>query len=886
MSVVFGDVNGDGKADLIVATGLTNSVSLLLGNGNGTFQANQTFATSYASSAVATGDFNGDGRLDLAVVNGGSVSNTGSILLNSMTGNFTGQIYTLTTAATTSLAFTGLPSAANAGAALPFTLTALDPSNHPVTSYTGTVHFSSTDSGASSVIPADYTFTPADGGVHVFTSGAVLVTSGVQTLTAFDTAFNALNGSASVLVQPAALAHFSVSAPTGVLPNTAFDFTVMALDRFGNTITGYTGTVGFASSDPQALLPGNTTLTNGVGIFSATLKTAGKQTVTATDTGNAAVMGGAAVNAVNPSGVGPVVQSITRMTPAGPVTNAGSVIYMVTFSQAVTGVNVGDFDVTLTGTATGALTNVTPLSGSVYAVTVSGLSGAGTLALDLVDNGSIFNLAGNPLTHQNAPAAFQVQQTFAVGYGPSAVALGDVNGDGNPDLVVAKGGSNTLSVLLGNGNGTFQAQQTFATGTKPYSLAVGDVNGDGKADLIATNYGDNTVSVLLSNGNGTFQAQRTFATGDKPRSVAVGDVTGDGKDDLIVGNYGTNTISLLLGNGNGAFQTQQTFTTGNDPSSLALGDLNGNGKADLVVANAGSNTVSVLLSNANGTFQTQQTFAVGNDPISVAVADVNGDGKTDIVVADKAYAVSVLLGNGNGTFQAQQTFPTGAFAHSMVVGDVNGDGKPDLVVPNEGRYVSGHTVSVLLGDGNGTFQTQQTIDTGYFPISVALGDVNGDGKPDLVVGNVVGNTIAVLLNSNKGNFTGQIYTLTTGATTNLAISGLPSAATAGSSLTFTLTALDPSTNPVPGYTGTVHFSTTDSGPRAVLPADYTFVPSDHGVHVFTSVQILVSSGVQTLTASDTAITALTASAARIGHSRGGHAICDQRPCRSLAKNGV
>ena len=137
---------------------------------------------------------------------------------------------------------------------MPFTLTALDASNNVVAGYTGTVHFSTTDTGAGAVVPADYTFVPADGGVHVFTAGAILVSSGIQTITASDTAIDALSASASVSVLPAAATHFAVIAPTAVLPNTAFNFTVTALDPFGNTATGYTGTVDFASSDSQALL--------------------------------------------------------------------------------------------------------------------------------------------------------------------------------------------------------------------------------------------------------------------------------------------------------------------------------------------------------------------------------------------------------------------------------------------------------------------------------------------------------------------------------------------------------------------------------------------------------------------------------------------------------
>ena len=213
----------------------------------------------------------------------------------------------------------------------------------------------------------------------------------------------------------------------------------------------------------------------------------------------------------------PFVQSINRALPAGPVTTASSVSYTVTFSEAVTGVVPADFQLALTGTVAATLTQVTPVSASVYTVTVSSITGIGTLELNLVDNNSIHDLAGNPLTQQNAAPAFNTPPILAVGSAPYSAVLGDLNGDGKLDLVVANEGNNTVSVLLGNGNGTFQAQQTFATGTSPDSVAVADFNGDGKPDLVVANVGSNTVSVLLGNGNGTFQPQQTFADRQRAR---------------------------------------------------------------------------------------------------------------------------------------------------------------------------------------------------------------------------------------------------------------------------------------------------------------------------------------------------------------------------------
>ncbi len=169
----------------------------------------------------------------------------------------------------------------------------------------------------------------------------------------------------------------------------------------------------------------------------------------------------------------PYVVSINRASPPAAITNASSVSYAVTFSEAVSGVNLSDFQLALGGTVAATLTQVTPVSGSVYTVTVSGITGNGTLGLNLVDNGSIHDQAGNPLTQQNALAAFQEPQFFVAGADPFSAVLGDVTGGGKVDLVTANFGGNSVSVLLGNGNGTFQTQQTFATGSRPQGGGTG-----------------------------------------------------------------------------------------------------------------------------------------------------------------------------------------------------------------------------------------------------------------------------------------------------------------------------------------------------------------------------------------------------------------------------
>ena len=289
-------------------------------------------------------------------------------------------------------------------------------------------------------------------------------------------------------------------------------------------------------------------------------------------------------------------------------------------------------------------------------------------------------------------------------------------------------------------------------------MKVGDVNGDGTPDLVVADTSVDTVSVLLGNGDGTFQLPQTFATGSQPTAVTLGDMNGDGKLDVAVANVQNNSVSVLLGNGDGTFQTAKTFATGSyqtSPSSVALGDVNGDGTLDLVVASFTSGTVSVLMGTRDGTFTSPQTLATGNAPFSVALGDVNGDGKLDLAVTNIGdNTVTVLLGNGDGTFGAQQTFATGHGPFSLALGDVNGDGTLDLAVTNE----SSNTVSVLLGNGDGTFAAQQTFATGHGPFSLALGDMDGDGRPDLAVANTYSGTVSVRLNNNSPRV-GVVFTL-------------------------------------------------------------------------------------------------------------------------------
>ncbi len=383
--------------------------------------------------------------------------------------------------------------------------------------------------------------------------------------------------------------------------------------------------------------------------------------------------------------------------------------------------------------------------GSAHSIIVADVNGDGKLDLLLATYTGAGVLLGNgDGTFQT------VRSYSSSAYDASSLAVGDLNGDGTPDLVVAyqqlseTTQEGAVVVFLGNGAGYFQATRSYDSGgIHAAGVALADVNGDGKLDIVVTNVcpfnngcgTEGTLSVLLGNGDGTFQAAETYGTGGLfPTSVVVADVNGDGKPDLVVGDVASfsnsqGSVAVLLGNGNGTFQTARTYGSGGSntyisAASIAVADVNGDGKADVVVSSeciddvCDQGAVGVLLGDGDGTFQTVQTYGSGGYGASgVAVADVNGDGKLDLLVANDCAtgslcklgfqansdgAIGVLLGDGDGIFQTAQTYDSGGWGSSGVaVGNLNGDGKLDLLAANAcGTTCVGGTgvVGVLLSN--------------------------------------------------------------------------------------------------------------------------------------------------------------------------------------------
>ena len=392
----------------------------------------------------------------------------------------------------------------------------------------------------------------------------------------------------------------------------------------------------------------------------------------------------------------------------------------------------------------------------------------------------------------NGDGTFGAPAVYNATFGPTGVIITDFNHDGKMDIVIGAGspdiiapdfGSGDVEVLLGNGDGTFQGGALIPAAVRPTSIVAGDLNNDGKPDLVVANQGSDSLTILLGQGGGAFTAAAPFTLTSQggnsvgPSSVALADLNGDNKIDLAFADSAAGNVAIALGSGNGSFGAPTYVTTGNGSVAVAAGDLNGDGKPDLVVANQGNLTssfngtdtgsVSVLLNDGGGAFRPATNITTGVQPGLVVLQDVNGDGKLDAVVLNlgltqgysqppNAGGVTVLIGNGDGTFQKGLNYTVGANPTTLAVGDVNGDGKPDLVVATTQSSFNS-VLAVMLGVGDGTFQNPAYL-TGQFGITdVIITDLNGDGKPDIVDASCCGDTQpSYLLGNGDGTFQPQV----------------------------------------------------------------------------------------------------------------------------------
>lgn len=339
---------------------------------------------------------------------------------------------------------------------------------------------------------------------------------------------------------------------------------------------------------------------------------------------------------------------------------------------------------------------------------------------------------------------------------PLSIITADFNLDGKPDLATANYSTDNVTILLGNGSGAFNqpAGSPFSAGSVPRQLASGDFNRDGKPDLAVVNSSSNNVTILLGDGAGGFAQPVNSPIGVEvqPFSVAVGDFNLDGKLDLAVGYDSSGGLTILLGDGSAGFTESASspvvFPFGN--VSIAVSDFNHDGKPDLAAANEAHNNVFILLGDGAGGFSQPagSPISVGTRPFYITAVDLNLDGKPDLAVSNSnSNNVTILLGDGSGGFTQPAGSPinVGNIPLGVAAGDFNFDGKPDLAVTNDG----GGNVTILLGDAAGGFTPAagSPIGAGTDPSSLAIGDFNLDGKPDLAIANNASHNVTIQLNT-------------------------------------------------------------------------------------------------------------------------------------------
>jgi hypothetical protein len=765
-SLVIGDFNGDGRKDLAVAgvdpTSGRGEVEVLVGNGDGTFQT--TTPIKLASSGptlLATGDFNGDGRADLVVAGVDATYQHGKVEV--LLGRGDGAFQAMT----------------------PIDLGTYAPASLVMGDFNG--------DGRSDLAVAGVSSFFQQGGLEVLLGigdGMFLNTPLIK-LGALQPASLVTGDYNGDRIADLAVAGFDSSIGQGELDvlNGVGDGTFQSSPaiHLGGLQPSSVVTDDFNSDGALDLIVGGVDSVLQQGSFDVLLGT-GNRAFQAPMPVNLQIVAGTTVLGTTFVGVSSVTLVTGDFNGDG-VSDFAMAGFHSDYRQDEVRVLLGQDDGTFQFPTADpfdpiGLDSVEPVSLATGDFNGDGRADLAVGSVDSLQQGSVEVLLGN------GDGTFQAATPLGLGsLQPSVIAIGDFNGDGRADLAVAGVDSSSkqgeVEVLLGNGDGTFETTPAIDLGSlQPSSLVIGDFNGDGHADLAVAESGElpsgvdvqDYVDVLLGNGDGTFQVSTPIPLacfGISP-ALATGDFNGDGRADLVVGGRdmalpslapADGEIEVLLGRGDGTFQTTSPVDlVGYDPISLATGDFNGDRRTDLAVfaesTSALEGRVEVLLGGGDGTFQLKTSIDVGLTgsagltPAPLVTGDFNGDGRTDLAVAgDDASSqgqLVILLGNGDGTFQTPGPMYPDGFASTIVTGDFNGDGRTDIALASSGSTNLQNALQLLLGQGDGTFQTSTPFSVNGIPAGIVTGDFNSDGRADIAVAG--GSEVEIMLGNGDGTF--------------------------------------------------------------------------------------------------------------------------------------
>lgn len=661
-SSVSADFNGDGILDAAVANRTSNTVTILIGTGDGLFTEAASYASDNGPGRIAAADLNNDGNVDLVTLNSGSLS----IFLGSGNGTFLTALTTPVAAGSSDFVigdFTGNGK---------LDLAVLSPLGNSFSILSGNEDgtFSQQPATATTYSPnklvaADFN---NDGKLDLaityrsFSSYAIFLGKGDGTFQPELLKFLANTGE---------LAHIAAGQLNG---DTKADLVITSVEAFPSGIAAIHAMIGVGDGtftekpaipigkNPTALVLAHVDNGNNLDILTAT--NSGDQLE---------LLYGLGDGTFSPTVTLTAPQSVTSINVSDFNNDGRGDIALTSFTSGLFTVFQ---QTTVTKTFIGAPTNYFPGSGIPGSLASGDFDkdGKTDLAAGVHNSSLAISFKGDGAGHLTAKTDIVLAHT------PTGILVTDLNQDGADDIVTNGDSTASISVALNSGNGTFPTPATYTVYGAQYRTATGDFNGDGIPDLAVANY-SNVVSILLGTGTGTFGSPTTFNAGISPHDVVSGDFNGDGKPDLIVSNMDATApaINVLIGNGAGGFAAPLPYPVSARTDFLVTGDFNQDGKLDVAASNYDTSTVSVMLGNGDGTFGAKADYPVGFAPSDMIRVDVNNDGIPDVVTANGNGYISILVGLGDGTLLPAIHYWTGN-STAVTPGSFTSSGRVDLAV--------------------------------------------------------------------------------------------------------------------------------------------------------------------------------------------------------------
>ncbi len=786
--IAIGDLDGDGVPDLACSM-LNTSLTIFRNTTSGgaiSFAPKVDFVNNFYANSIVMDDFDGDGKSDLATVNN---NRTLSIFRNNPlfapTTQATNVVFTATTGTTTTASWTN----GNGSSRAVFMYAGASGSPLPVdlTVYTANAAF-----GTGTQIGSTGWYCVYNG------TGTTVNITGLTAGTHYQLMVVEQNGSAGDEMYQTAV---STGNPAGITPF--------------NDIATLSNLVISQGTLTPVFATGTTTYTAIVGNAVTSLTV----TPTTTDTNATVTVNGVTVTSGNPSGaitlvVGPNIittvvtaqNGTTTQTYTTTVTRSNAPPIVTNFSPKTGPIGT---TVIITGTNFGATiaqnivffgaTRATVTAASATSLTVTVPAGATYEPISVLNATTVllgsssvpFITTFTPNKGNITIDDFEPKVDFAASNFAYGVTVGDFDGDGKPDIAVTNTNNNLVSILRNTSTSgsisgaSFAAKIDFTTGTSPHNVEIGDFDGDGKIDLGILNFSDNSVSIFRNTssgiGNISFAALLNFTTAINPNGMIISDFDGDGKSDFAVSNYNSGSISayrnISSGIGNIDFAAKVDFPCAGGPSGLSIGDLDGDGKTDVAVAAVTGSSIAIFRNiSTPGTinFSPQVLFSTSLFSNDVVIGDLNNDGKPDLAAINIASNLISIFNNtssgiGNINFGSKVDFSLGTNPSAIVIGDLDGDGKLDLALNTSNSSLSTLRNTTSGSGGAITFAPKVDFAASSILRQLKIGDLDGDGKADIVIANASSNTISVLRNNPLFAPTTQainvVFTATTGTTT-------------------------------------------------------------------------------------------------------------------------